>query len=140
MAKPATHCAIENLSVVAFIPVLDAFKSRQTAIDIEDSNGQNLLHHAVKLVNVNLVRHLLHSQIEPGALDKQSKTALHVLVIRHVSNRDSDSRTVIQMTDLLLSAGTDILARNASGRTALDVAVPNENRPLIKHLVGGCQQ
>jgi ankyrin repeat protein len=133
--KAAVHCAIENLSPEAFMAVIDAFRSRQGALEVKDSTGQTVLHYAVKTVNFNLIRRLLGSHIDSRTLNKYSQNALHLLVSRHFSNERSESQPVIQITDLLLTAHTDLLARNLDGRMALDIAVSNQNKPLVRHLV-----
>ena len=138
--KAAIHCALENRSAQDFIPVFDALKAREDAITMEDSSGQTLLHYAVKLVNVGLLRRLLQTRIDPGVRDEFSQNALHLVVSRHFSNRPDESSAVIQIINLLLDKGVDILDRNGDGRTALGIAVFNENRPLTKYLVGMCLQ
>jgi ankyrin repeat protein len=90
-AKAAVHCAIENLSAEAFMPVIDAFGSRQAVLEVKDSTGQTVLHYAIKTVNVILVGRLLCTHIDSGALDNYSQNTLHLLVIRHFSDGYSES-------------------------------------------------
>jgi ankyrin repeat protein len=127
--------ALQSLKTGAFVSLLCVFGSMQDAIGVKDSNGQTVLHYAVKTINVNLVKRLLDAGIYPGAVDMYSQNALHLLISRHFSNEYSESYPVILIIDQLLAAGVDILALDRYGRSALALVVSNRSRPLVEHLV-----
>jgi ankyrin repeat protein len=140
--KAAIHCAFENLSAEAFIPILDALKSSRDAIEVKDSHRQTVLHYAMKIINVNLVRRLLHSGIKPGALDIHSQNALHLLVNRHFSPSVYDeSHASSKAADLLFALALTFLLGTCTIAQLLVSPSPMKTNlwsgTLLKHICGG---
>ena len=99
----------------------------------EDRNGHTALLRAVSCSHVDVVRLLIgKGRSNINHRDKQKRTALHHAIL----SRDPINKEHI--VDLLLKKGIEATARDADGKTALDLALgAQDQKKLQRHLKKG---
>lgn len=132
--------------------VLEIFLNQNMNIDCQTSDGQTLLHFAVKAQIKELVEFFLTHNANLHALDKQGNSALHLLVNHELSygyrytnrygiNRadtDEEKRKDKKKADFiewLISIGADIELQNLKGETPLYLAIKSKQKEVISTLL-----
>jgi ankyrin repeat protein len=115
-----------------FYPIAELLV-RRSGVDLNDrgNQGRTLLHGAANRGTLKAVRWLLEHGADPNALDEHGRSPLHVCARRNTST---------SVVRLLIEAGSDIGARDASGNTALDYAVENKRVKVVAFLAAAGAQ
>ena len=116
---------IKEFEIIRFC-IIEARNSNLKRADLvsflsqKDSNGQSVLHLAVQYDNVEIIKHLLDSNIDLNQTDAQNDTILHLLVIHKKLSALQCLLEHLGKTKKL--ANIDLNAWNNEGKTALHLA------------------
>lgn len=116
---------IKEFEIIRFC-IIEARNSNLKRADLvsflsqKDSNGQSVMHLAVQYGNVEIIKHLLDSNIDLNQTDAQNDTILHLLVIHKKMSALHCLLEHLGKTKKL--ANIDLNAWNNEGKTALHLA------------------
>ena len=116
---------IKEFEIIRFC-IIEARNSNLKRADLvsflsqKDSNGQSVMHLAVQYGNVEIIKHLLDSNIDLNQTDAQNDTILHLLVIHKKMSALQCLLEHLGKTKKL--ANIDLNAWNNEGKTALHLA------------------
>ena len=139
--------------------VLELLSNNSINIDFQNENGWSSLHYACDEGNLKIVDILIKSKIDLNLITNEKKTSLHLSVMRgyfDISKKLIESGADINCLDneknlpihicameghnellnyLLEKNSKNINKRNLFGRTALDLAVRNDTKLIIKKFI-----
>jgi ankyrin repeat protein len=93
--------------------------------EMRADQGRSLLHGAANRETVKAVKWLLENGADPNGLDKGGRTPLHVSAQRN---------TFTTVIELLIDAGSELNAKDLSGKTALDYGHENNRGKVVEYL------
>jgi ankyrin repeat protein len=109
-----------------FLPVMKFFLGRNIAVEARNQDGHTPLAIACLSAPEEVVRLLLDHGADAKVIDGDSNTILHLAV-------SGKSEEVVNM--VLDESGIDVIARNESGKTALDLAVNLGEYSIVRSLL-----
>lgn len=107
-------CSVADGSIA--LPLLDLLLSPPHSVPVNAANaaGETPLHWAVDWLAVDSVQYLLQHGADVNATDSHNNTALH-----KIKSDCDQSAACNRLVSLLVQAGSDVMAKNAFGRTPL---------------------
>ncbi|KAK3588344.1 hypothetical protein CHS0354_040103 [Potamilus streckersoni] len=135
----ALHIAAANdhVEIASFL-----IRMAQAEINARDKNQRTPLHIAVAQRHKRTVELLISASCDTGAADELGNTALHVAqmsnalpaVLARLLGVKTHDETGLQISSLLIEAGSDISMKNKAGLTPLDLCTDDSTKEYLKKI------